>query len=293
MKKLGLIVLVIAGILLASCAPARPAECPPCPEAPECPAAPECPECPAAPECPPVGPTTDFGGREVRIATENAYPPFNYYDDAGVAVGWDYDVGRRICELLNCTPVFVEVAWEGVFEAMNAGENDVLFSAATLTFPRSLKVDYSDPYCQYGQVILVRTDDDRPEIADEASLVASDLTISAQIGTTNSITARKLVGDLRVVDFDTYDLTVLALLAGDVDTVIIDEVASIGFMKANPGQLRIAFSVTSGEVLAFVFPPMSDLLVPFNQAINEMFADGSMDAICEEWLLRPCSPQEE
>ena len=293
MKKLvvALTLISILGLVVAACAPAPAATpCPPCPEGGECPPVPDCPE---APECPPVGPTTDLGGREVRIATENAYPPFNYLDEAGEGVGWDYDVGRVICEKLNCTPVFVEVAWEGVFEAMNAGENDVLFSAATLTFPRSLKVDYSDPYVQYGQVILVRTDDDRPEIADEDSLVDSDLTISAQIGTTNSITARKLVGDLRVVDFDTYDLTVLALLAGDVDTVIIDEVASIGFMNANPGQLRIAFSVTSGEVLAFVFPPMSDLLVPWNSALNEMFADGSMDEICQEWLLRDCSPQEE
>lgn len=276
MKKLVVVLTLISilGLVVAGCAPA----------------APECPECP---ECAPVGPTTDLGGREVRIATENAYPPFNYIDDAGEGVGWDYDVGRVLCEKLNCTPVFVEVAWEGVFEAMNAGENDVLFSAATLTFPRSLKVDYSDPYVQYGQVIIVRADDDRPEIADEESLVASDLTISAQIGTTNSITARKLVGDLRVVDFESYDLTVLALLAGDVDTVIMDEVASIGFMNANPGQLRIAFSVTSGEVLAFVFPPMSDLLAPWNWALGQMFADGSMDQICEEWLLRPCSPQEE
>jgi len=290
-KKFVLVLTLISalGLVVAGCAPAA-TPCPPCPEGGECP---QCPACPEAPECPPTGPTTDLGGREVRIATENAYPPFNYIDDDDVPVGWDYDVGRAICEKLNCTAVFVEVAWEGVFEAMAAGENDVLFSAATLTFPRSLKVDFSDPYVQYGQIILVRADDDRPGIADEESLVASDLTISCQIGTTNSITARKLVGDERVVEYETYDLSVVALMAGDVDTVIMDEVASIGFINANPGQLRVAFSVTSGEVLAFVFPPMSDLLVPWNQAMNELFADGSMDAICEEWLLRPCSPQEE
>ena len=227
------------------------------------------------------------------MATENAYPPFNYIDDAGEAVGWDYDVGNAICEKLNCTPVWVEVAWEGVFEAMAAGENDVLFSAPTLTLARSLKIDYSDPFVQYGQVILARADDDRPGLADEESLVASDLNIGCQIGTTNSITARKLVGDDRVLEYETYDLPVVALIAGDVDTVIMDEVAAVGFMGQNPGELRIAFSVTSGEVLALVFPPMSDLLAPFNWALNAMFADGSMDQICETWLLRPCSPQEE
>jgi len=83
----------------------------------------------------------------------------------------------------------------------------------------------------------------------------------------------------------------VALMAGEVDTAIIDEVAAVGFIGANPGQLRIAFSVTSGELLAFPFPPLSDLVEPFNWALQEMFADGTMDEICEEWLLRPCSPE--
>jgi ABC-type amino acid transport substrate-binding protein len=64
-------------------------------------------------------------------------------------------------------------------------------------------------------------------------------------------------------------------------------------MRGNPEQLRIAFSVTSGEMLALVFPPMSDLLVPFNWALQEMFADGTMDEICQIWLLRNCSPEPE
>jgi len=275
MKKLAVVVTFISilGLVLAACAPA----------------APECPECP---ECPPVGPLTDLGGREVRIATENLYPPFNLIDDVGEAVGWDYDVGRRICELLNCEPVFVETAWEGLFEAMSAGENDVAFDGITITLARSMKIDYSDPYVEYGQVILVQEGDDRPAVADEESFVASDLTIGTQIGTTNEITAIKLVGEDRCESYETYDMPMVALAAGDVDAVIIDEVAAIGWMGMNPGQARIAFSVTSGELLAFIFPPMSDLVEPFNWALQEMFADGTMDEICEEWLLRPCSEME-
>jgi len=274
MKKLGLTILVIAGILLASCAPAPAAECPPCPE------------------CPPVGPVTDLGGREVRIAIENAYPPFNYIDEeTGEAVGWDYDTGRRICEILNCTPVFVETAWEGLFEAMAAGENDVAFDGITIYLSRSLKVDYSDPYVEYGQVIVVRADEDRPELADEESFVASDLNLGTQIGTTNEITAIKLVGEERIRSYETFDVPMVALKAGEVDSVIIDEPAALGFMAEYPDEYKVAFPVTSGETLAFIFPPLSDLVTPFNWALQQMFADGTMDEICETWLLRPCSPE--
>jgi polar amino acid transport system substrate-binding protein len=275
MKKLAVVVTLISILSLVLTACGGPAECPECPE------------------CPPTGPLTDLGGREVRIAIENAYPPFNYLDEeTGEGVGWDYDVGRAICEKLNCTPVFVETAWEGLFEAMSAGENDVAFDGITINLPRSLKIDYSDPYVEYGQVIVVRADEDRPALADEDSFVASDLNLGTQIGTTNEITALKLVGEDRIVSFETYDLPMVALMAGEVDSVIIDEVAAIGFIGANPGQLKIAFSVTSGEYLAFIFPPLSDLVEPFNWALQEIFADGTMDEICEEWLLRPCSPAE-
>ena len=277
MRRLAAVVTLISALclVLAACAPAAPGT-----------------PCPPAPECPAVGPSMDLGGREVRIATENAYPPFNYIDEAGEPVGWDYDVGRAICEKLNCTPVFVETAWEGLFEAMAVGENDVAFDGITINLPRSLKIDYSDPYVEYGQVIVAQAGDDRPELADEETFVASDLILGTQIGTTNEITAIKLVGEERIESYETYDLPMVALMAGEVDAVIIDEVAAIGFIGANPGQLRIAFSVTSGEMLAFIFPPLSDLVEPFNWALQELFADGTMDEICETWLLRPCSPQE-
>jgi polar amino acid transport system substrate-binding protein len=271
MKKLVFFTLVISSILLASCAPAS-----------------ECPDCP---ECPPAGVQTDLGGREVRMAVEDAYPPFNYINDDGESVGWDYDVGRRICELLNCEAVFVVTAWEGLFEAMRAGENDVAFDGITIYLSRSLKIDYSDPYIEYGQVLVVRADEDRPAFADQDSFEDSDLIIGTQIGTTNEIAAIKLVGEDRIMSFETYDLPIVALMAGDVDTVIIDEVAAIGFIGANPGELKVAFSVTGGEYLALVFPPLSELTIPFNWALERMFEDGTMDDICYKWLYRSCSPK--
>jgi polar amino acid transport system substrate-binding protein len=247
-------------------------------------------EAPPAEEAPEFS-MTDLGGREINIFIENAYPPFNYLDDNGEGIGWDYDVARELCDRLNCTPVFVEGAWEGWIEAMAGGEYDMGMDGITLNLPRSLSVDFSDPYVEYGQVILVRADEDRPDFADQDSLVASDVTIGTQIGTTNEEVALSLFGEDRIVSFEQYDLPVVALLAGDVDSVIIDEVAAIGFMGENPGEMKIAMSVTSGELLAFPFPPQSELIAPINWAMQEMFADGTMDEICEEWLLRPCSPE--
>jgi ABC-type amino acid transport substrate-binding protein len=106
-------------------------------------------------------------------------------------------------------------------------------------------------------VILVRADE--ADIVDEASLVASDAPVGTQIGTTNEAVAIDLVGEDRVQSFDTFDLPVQALIAGDVDAVIIDEEAANGFAERNPGKIKITGDPLTGEEqLGFVFPPGSD-----------------------------------
>ncbi len=221
----------------------------------------------------------------MRIAVENAYPPFNFIDEAtGQGAGWDYDAWTEICKRLNCKPVFVETAWEGIFEAAAAGEFDVAADGITITDERKKVVAFSDPYMEYGQVILVRADE--ADIKDKDSLVAqTDKTIGVQLGTTNEETAIKLVGEQRGKSFDTFDLPVSALISGDVDAVIIDEVAAVGFMNENLGKLKIAGPrVTSGEFLGFVFQQGSDLIDPVNQALAAMEADGTLDQLFDKWF---------
>jgi polar amino acid transport system substrate-binding protein len=225
----------------------------------------------------------DLGGQEVTMAVENAYPPFNMLDDAGEGVGWDYDMGRALCDALNCTPVFVEAAWDGIFPAMAAGEYDVLFDGVTFTDERNESVDFSCAYVVLGQVLLVRADDDRfsttNEFADDAELL-----VSTQIGTTNEIVAHEFVGVDRTQSFEDFGLAVQALLSGDVDAVVTDTLSAIGFMGENEGQMKILSDITSDEQLALVFPPDSDLIEPFTNALHAMANDGSMQAINDAWF---------
>ncbi|NIS81508.1 MAG: transporter substrate-binding domain-containing protein [Anaerolineales bacterium] len=238
----------------------------------------------------PAGVTNDLGGREVRIAVEDAYPPFNSIDEeTNESVGWDYDAWRAICERINCTPVFVVAAWDGLFEAMAAEEYDVAADGITILLERTDRVAFSNPYMNIGQVILVRVDE--RDIMDEDALInMTDKIVGVQLGTTNEIVAMDVVGEERIRSFDTFDLPVLALMSGDVDAVIIDTVAAGGFMAANPDRMKVVDQLTSGELLGFAFPHMSDLIVPVNWAMKEMFADGSMDALCVKWIGTKCDP---
>ncbi len=229
------------------------------------------------------GEGNDLGGRTIRVGVENAYPPFNYIDEeTNEPDGWDYDAIDAICEVINCTPVYVEAAWDGIFEATAAGEYDVVADGVTINAERDEIVDFSIPYMVIAQYIVVRTDE--TAIVDEASLISNDVIVGTQIGTTNEAKAIEMVGEDRVQSYDTFDLPIQALMSGDVGAVIMDEEAARGFVDQYPDDIMLLSEpVTGAEELGFVFPTGSDLVEPFNYAIEMLEADGTLDTLYDKY----------
>lgn len=245
--------------------------------------------CGGSPEPAPSGGGTaqeglpDLGGKTITIAVENAYPPFNSIDEAsGKGVGWDYDTVNEICKRLNCVPEYKQAAWDGIFPAMAANEYDVLADGVTFTAERDETVDFSIPYVTVGQVLLTRADETRDL---ETFKSDAEALIGTQIGTTNEIVAKETFPDKSIQSFEDFGAAVLALLSGDIDAVVVDNVTASGFMGENEGKLKIAGQITSDEQLAFVFPPGSDLTASFNAALEAMKADGTLDALNKKWGL--------
>jgi len=261
-------VLLLLAFLAAACAPAATST-------------------PAATTAPPVSSMPDLGGREVIVAVENAYPPFNSVDENGKGIGWDYDAFTEICKRLNCVPNFTEAAWDGIFEATAAGQYDVVADGVTITDERKKTVAFSDPYMEILQVLLVRADETR--FTDSKGLAAqTDLTVATQLGTTNEAVGIALVGESRVKSFEQFDGPVLALLSGDADAVVIDEQAGLGFMEINKDKMKMLKIIDQvPEELGFVFPQGSALIAPVNAALAAMKADGTMDTLYQKWWPQP------
>ncbi|MFN3742043.1 MAG: transporter substrate-binding domain-containing protein, partial [Anaerolineales bacterium] len=225
----------------------------------------------------------DLQGRKITVAVENAYPPFNFIDEATQQPGgWDYEAVAEICKRLNCVPEFKQAAWDGIFPAMAAGEYDMLADGVTYTEERDQTVDFSIPYVYVGQVLLVRADETKTLDDFKAD---ANLKIATQIQTTNEIVAKKVFGEQRVQSFEDFGAAVLALISGDVDAVVIDNVSALGYMKENEGKIKIGGQITSDEPLAFVFPPNSDLIEPVNLALASMTLDGTLQSLNEKWGL--------
>jgi polar amino acid transport system substrate-binding protein len=158
----------------------------------------------------------------------------------------------------------------------------MLADGVTRLYERELIVEFSIPYVTIGQVLLIRSDYDIADV--EAFKADPDVLVGTQIGTTNEIVALENFPRDRVQSFEDFGGATLALMAGDIDAVVIDNVSAIGYINANPGQMKVGPQLTSDEQLAFAFPPGSPLLLPINAALRQMTEDGSLQAINDRWF---------
>ena len=231
----------------------------------------------------------DLGGRAITVVTENAYPPLQFKDASGAAVGWEYDAVAEIAKRLNLVVSYEKISWDAMIPAVSEGQFDMGMTGITIRDDRKEMVDFSDSYMTSQMVMMVRGDETR--FTDAASFgTNAELLMAAQPGTTPFY-----VGVYEVLDgnetnpriklFETFGATVEALKAGDVDLVLTDGTAGAGYVEASAGGLKIVGDKLGTEDFGFIFAKGSDLAAPINAAIAEMKADGSIEALNKKWFL--------
>lgn len=231
----------------------------------------------------------DLGGQEIVVVTENAYPPLQFVDGAGNAVGWEYDAMAEIAKRINVTVVYENISWDAMIPAVSEGQFDLGMTGITIREDRAEVVDFSDSYMTSEMVMMVRGDEGR--FTDATSFAADDdLLMAAQPGTTPFYVGvyDVLDGDeanARIVKMETFGATVQALRTGDVDLVLTDGTAGNGYVDASDGALKIIGEKLGTEDFGFIFPKGSDLVEPMNAAIADMLADGTIDGLNTKWFL--------
>ncbi len=231
----------------------------------------------------------DLASKEVVVVTENAYPPLQFMDKSGAAVGWEYDAMAEIAKRLNMVVKYENTSWDAMIPAVSEGQYDLGMTGITIKDDRKEKVDFSDAYMRSEMLMIVRGDEAR--FTDAASFAAiSELLVSAQPGTSPFYAAIYEILDgneenPRVVKFETFGAGLEALKAGDVDLTLSDSTAANGYVGASNGALKIIGTPLASEDFGFIFPKGSELVAPINAAIAAMKADGTMDALNQKWFV--------
>ena len=222
----------------------------------------------------------------LKMGTNAAFPPYEYYDDVtGEIVGIDAEVAAVICEKLGYELEIVDMDFDAIIPAVVTGKVDFGMAGMTVTEERLYSVDFSTSYATGIQVVIVKEGSAITSVDDLFAEGASHK-IGVQQGTTGDLYCTwdlEDAGLASVERFKTGTDAVLALTAGKVDCVVIDNEPAKNFVAANEG-LKILETEYITEDYAIALAKGSELTESINTALEELIADGTVGAIIEKYI---------
>ena len=215
------------------------------------------------------------------------FPPYEYYhDETGEIVGIDVEIAYAVAEKLGYELKIEDMQFDSIISAVVSGKVDFGMSGFTVTEERKQNVDFSTPYTTAKQSVIVQEGSEITSV-DDLFNVENEYEIGVQIGTTGDL---YITGDIEanglkhsVEPFNKYGDAVAALIAGKVDCLIVDDQVAIAFVAANEG-LAILDTAYALEEYAICFAKESELYDSFNAALEELIADGTVQAIIDKYI---------
>ncbi len=226
----------------------------------------------------------DLKARALKVGSDTTYPPFESVDANKNIVGFDVDLTNEICKRVNCKPTFITADFDALITAVNNKTYDMSVSGWTITEERAKAVDFSIPYLPNTEVLLVRNDETR--FKEPEDLKSGNYVIAVQLGTTNAITAKKLVTDpnKQVKEFQDFPAAVQALINKQADAVVIDTFAAAQLVDDNKGKVKLSGKQFGDEYFGAVFRQGdSELVNAFNAGLRAVVKDGTYTKLCQQW----------
>ena len=215
---------------------------------------------------------------KLTISTSPDFPPYEYLDDDGNAVGIEMDILAIIAETLGVELVVDAMDFDSALLAVQQGKSDMVVSGCTVTEDRKLVMNFTDSYTTAKQVIVV------PEGSEITLDTLGDYTIGTQRGTTGFIYTSDDYGDDHVIGYDTYTLAFQALQNGQVDCIVLDDAVGVAYVAQIPG-LEILETEYVIEDYAFgVDKDNEELLEAVNLVLNALMDQGFVQSIIDEYI---------
>ena len=223
------------------------------------------------------------------VGTDAAYAPFESQNEKGEIVGFDIDVVKAIAAKAGIEVKFVNTPWEGIFNALNQGDRDLLVSAVTITDERKQTMDFSAPYFDAQQLIAVKGTSKVAKFDD-----LKKLKVGVQTGTTGDEAVSKLQGktSANIKRFESTPLALKELEAGGVDAVVADNGVVIHYVNNNAGSKFKTVADASFTPEQYGLPVKkgnTELLEKLNKGLAGIKADGSYDKIYAQYFGAPAA----
>ena len=222
------------------------------------------------------------GKKKLKVVTNADFKPMEYREK-GQVVGFDVDLIKAVAAEAGYDVEVKHTGWEAMFTELENGMADLAIAAITITDERKETYDFSVPYYEAVNKILVKEDSDVKSGEDLKGKI-----IAVQVETTGQYAAESILGENspNIKKMEDINLAIQELLKNGADAVIADNAGVDAYIKNNPGKKLKVIPEESfeSEYYGIAFPKGSALKAEFDEALNKIFDNGTYAKIYKEWF---------
>jgi polar amino acid transport system substrate-binding protein len=220
--------------------------------------------------------------KALRIGIKSDAPPFCFQDKDGNPQGFDVDLGFRLARSLGAQPVFVFVTPAERIEKLRKGELDVVIATLTATRRRAREIDFSMPYFQDQQGLLVKADSPIKSYRD----LAGKKVVAAE-GTTSQDNIKIVAPDAQITPVPRLAQGFAKLQSGEADALTGDglQLQALRLSAPDPGQYKLAGDGFSVELYVIGVPQNDSVFRnKVDEALTELWNSGVWTRLFNKWL---------
>jgi len=221
--------------------------------------------------------------RKIVVASDCTWPPMEYVNEDKEIVGFDIDLMNAIAEKGGFEVEIRNTAWDGIFAGLANEEYDAVISSVTITEERQETMDFSMPYINAGQVLIVSASSKGVESL--ADLGGSS--VGAQIGTTGAFEIEKAEG-VTLRTYDELGLAIEDLANGRIEGVVADTPIAADFVLQNDtytGKLKIVGEPFTDEYYGVAVKKGNDAVLELiNSGLQAVLDAGIDEELKDKWL---------
>lgn len=215
------------------------------------------------------------------VGVDDTYPPMEYRDESNKLIGFDKDMTDAIGKKLGVTVEYVPTDFNGILVALESSKFDTVVSALSITDERKKEIDFSKPYIQGGQIVIVKTNNTK--ITTPADLKGK--TVGVQLGTTGEEAADKINGIKEIKKYDKITEAFHDLTTGRTEAMVADMQVGEYYIAKEPGQYKVLTRKLTSEPLGIGFKKGDvELETAVQKAIDELLADGTLSKLSTTWF---------
>jgi polar amino acid transport system substrate-binding protein len=220
--------------------------------------------------------------KKIIVGLSPEYPPFEFKNEAGEIIGFDVDIAKKIAEKLGVSLEIKEYKWEELIPALKRKEIDIIISGMTRTLERAVVVNFSEPYYQTGQSVLLSA---KRKDLDFEDLNKPSINIGVVKETTGEEAAKRKLKNATIKTFPGETELTAALLKNEIDGIVMDTPYVEELSKKNPN-LKLLPEQLTFELYCFAVDDTDfHFLIWLNHFISEIKLSGEYDEMYNYWFI--------